>query len=29
MMKLTNQAIPRQGIGMWTPLECGLALPAV
>ena len=29
MTKLTNQAIPRQGIGMWTPLECGLALPAV
>ena len=29
MTKLTNQAIPRQSIGMWTPLECGLALPAV
>ena len=23
MTKLTNQAIPRQSIGMWTPLECG------
>jgi len=29
MTKLTNQAIPRQSIGMWTPLECGPALPAV